>query len=132
MGHRTRDAAARAAPSLRWGAALAFAAAGVALAGAGALVFRRARTTINPHTPDNSSSLVTTGVYRFTRNPMYAGIALVLAGWAVLLSSVWALLGLPIFVAYIGRFQIAPEERALARKFGPAYAEYRSRVRRWV
>lgn len=118
--------------SLRWCAALAFVLAGVALAGTGALAFRRARTTINPHTPEKSSSLVTTGPYRFTRNPMYAGIALVLTGWAVFLSSGWALLGLPAFVAFISRFQIAPEERTLARTFGPAYAEYRARVRRWA
>lgn len=118
--------------ALQWGAALALAGTGVALAGAGALAFRRARTTINPHTPEKSSSLVTTGVYRFTRNPMYAGIALVLAGWAVALASGWALLGPPAFVAYIGRYQIAPEERALAGVFGPAYAAYRSRVRRWI
>lgn len=118
--------------SLRLGAALAFAVAGGALAAAGAIAFRRARTTINPHTPDKSSSLVTTGVYRVTRNPMYTGLALTLAGWATWLGFGWPLLGLPLFIAYISRFQIAPEERALARTFGTAYATYRARVRRWV
>jgi len=72
------------------------------------------------------------GIYRFTRNPMYVGLALVLLGWAALLSSPWALLGPLVFVLYINRFQIAPEERVLSAKFGAAYTEYIARVRRWL
>ena len=106
--------------------------AGGATALAGDREFKRARTTINPFKPENSTALVTSGIYRFTRNPMYVGLALVLLGWAALLSSPWALLGPLVFVLYINRFQIAPEERVLSAKFGAAYTEYIARVRRWL
>ncbi|PWT86326.1 MAG: protein-S-isoprenylcysteine methyltransferase [Proteobacteria bacterium] len=106
--------------------------AGGATALAGDLEFKRARTTINPFKPENSTALVTSGIYRFTRNPMYVGLTLVVLGWAAFLCSAWALLGPVIFVLYISRFQIAPEERALSAKFGAAYTEYAGRVRRWL
>lgn len=106
--------------------------AGGAVALAGDLAFRRARTTINPFKPENSTALVTSGVYRFTRNPMYVGLTLVLLGWVVFLCSAWALPGPVVFVLYITRFQIMPEERVLSAKFGEAYAAYTARVRRWL
>jgi protein-S-isoprenylcysteine O-methyltransferase Ste14 len=96
------------------------------------LAFRRARTTINPLRPGNASSLVRGGVYRFTRNPMYVGLLLLLLGWAVWLAAPWALLGPLAFVPYITRFQIVPEERVLARLFGAEFAHYQARVRRWL
>lgn len=112
-------------------------ASGVALAGlcfslAGVHAFRRARTTVNPLRPERASALVTTGVYRITRNPMYVGMALMLLAWAVLLASPAALAGPVSFIAYMNRFQIGPEEDALDTLFGPDYAAYRSRVRRWL
>jgi protein-S-isoprenylcysteine O-methyltransferase Ste14 len=112
-------------------------AAVIALAGgcvslAGIVAFRRARTTVNPLKPQNTSALVTAGIYKYTRNPMYLGLLLVLLAWAVFLSSVWALAGPFAFVLYIGRFQIAPEERVLATMFGAGYADYRATVRRWL
>jgi protein-S-isoprenylcysteine O-methyltransferase Ste14 len=106
--------------------------AGAAMALAGDLEFKRARTTINPFKPENSTALVTSGIYRFTRNPMYVGLTLLLLGWAAFLCSAWAFLGPVIFVLYIGRFQIAPEERVLSAKFGAAYTEYTARVKRWL
>jgi len=106
--------------------------AGGAAALAGNLAFRRVRTTPNPFKPQNASSLVTSGIYRFTRNPMYLGLLLVLLGWATFLCSAFALLGLVAFVAYIARFQIVPEERVLLAKFGAAYSEYVAHVRRWL
>lgn len=118
--------------SLRVGGALALAVAGAALDVAGLIAFRRAKTTVNPMTPQRSASVVSTGVYRFTRNPMYLGLVCLLLAWAVYLSSAWALLVLPVFMAYITRFQILPEERALAARFGSAYADYCARVRRWL
>jgi protein-S-isoprenylcysteine O-methyltransferase Ste14 len=75
---------------------------------------------------------VTSGVYRFTRNPMYLGLCFVLLAWAVFLSSAWAFMGPGAFVLYINRFQIAPEENALSKLFGPAFAKYQSKVRRWL
>lgn len=94
--------------------------------------FRRARTTVNPLDPGQASALVASGLYRFTRNPMYLGMAILLAAWAVYLSHGAAFLGLPLFVAYINRFQIEPEERALRARFGEEFEAYCRRVRRWI
>ena len=112
--------------------ALAHVALGGALAFAGVIAFRGKRTTVNPLTPDASSSVVSSGVYRFSRNPMYLGFLLALAGWAVYLSNAGAALLLPVFVAYMTQYQIKPEERALLAKFGSEFAQYMSRVRRWL
>ena len=119
-------------PAMRLGAALALAAAGACLDLAGLVSFRKARTTVNPLNPQSSSAVVTTGVYRFTRNPMYLGMALILLGWTLYLASPWGLLGPLVFAAYITRFQIVPEERALQARFGAAFTAYRARVRRWL
>lgn len=101
----------------------------VALAGVSA--FRRARTTVNPMHPDTSSTLVTSGIYRYTRNPMYLGFLLILAGYGVWLANLPALLWLIGYVLYLTRFQIIPEERWLSQKFGADFQYYRERVRRW-
>ncbi len=82
--------------------------------------------------PDTASSVVTAGIYRATRNPMYLGLALALAGWAMYLSNLVALLIVPAFVAYMTQFQIKPEERTLLAKFGPGFAAYMAAVRRWI
>lgn len=120
------------APAARVTLALAIAAAGFAFDIAGLRAFRRMRTTANPMTPQKSSALVAVGVYRITRNPMYLGLLLILSAWAVYLSSLWLLFGPLLFLLYIGRFQIAPEERALSARFGEEYEAYRKRVRRWL
>jgi protein-S-isoprenylcysteine O-methyltransferase Ste14 len=104
---------------------------GGAVALAGVLAFRRARTTVNPLRPDSASQLVVAGIYRHTRNPMYLGMALWLLAWGLWLDVPPALLGVPAFVLYLNRFQIAPEERALQALFGADFAGYCARVRRW-
>ena len=109
-----------------------FAVAGLVTAALGVRSFRRAGTTLNPHKPADASSLVESGIYRHTRNPMYLGLALVLTGWAIGLASATALVGPVFFLVWITRFQIIPEERVLARKFGPSFDAYRRRVRRWI
>jgi protein-S-isoprenylcysteine O-methyltransferase Ste14 len=116
----------------RLGVALALAAIGQGISIAGILAFRRAHTTVNPLRPQAASSLVTTGIYRYTRNPMYVGLLLTLLGWNAFIASPHALPWLAVFVLYMNRFQIAPEERALLSLFGDAYAAYRARVRRWL
>ena len=117
---------------LRVGIALILVCAGLVF-GVGAMVsFSRAKTTMNPLKPDTASSLVTGGVFRYTRNPMYLSLLLYLLGWALYLSSWLALLFLPVFVLYINRFQIVPEERALSALFGQEFAAYQGRVRRWL
>jgi len=94
--------------------------------------FRAGKTTINPMNPSASSQLVTGGVYRLSRNPMYLGLLLVLTGFGLWLGNLAALLVLPGFVAYITVFQIMPEEHVLAGLFGQAYVDYTARVRRWL
>ncbi|MEO8344636.1 MAG: isoprenylcysteine carboxylmethyltransferase family protein [Betaproteobacteria bacterium] len=117
---------------VRYVAVFTIAIVGVGFAASGVLAFRRAHTTINPHKPGDATSLVSSGVFRLTRNPMYLGLSIVLLAWALFLSSAWVFLGPFAFVLYIDRFQIAPEERVLSQLFGPAFAEYQSKVRRWL
>jgi len=118
--------------TIRLAAATIIAVIGVCFDLAGIISFRLARTTINPMKPAKTSSLVYSGVYRVTRNPMYLGLLFILVAWAVFLSSPWALLGPLAFVLYMNRFQIGPEEEVLSARFGGSYAEYQSRVRRWL
>jgi protein-S-isoprenylcysteine O-methyltransferase Ste14 len=111
--------------------------AGFVLAGAltclaGVCSFRRAKTTVNPMKLDSSSVLVASGIYKYSRNPMYLGFVLILFGWALFLSNALALLLLPAFVLYMSRFQIWPEERALLSLFGKDYKQYHAKVRRWL
>ena len=112
--------------------ALLLALAGLALELWGLWVFRRHRTTPNPLSPERARAVVQSGPYRFTRNPMYVGVALQLLGWCAYLRNPLALLALVVFVAYITRFQILPEERALAQNFGEPYRQYLRLVRRWL
>ena len=122
---------AYASPFRIWIAA-ALVLAGIGFDVSGLLVFRRARTTINPLSPDKSTAIVRSGPYAFTRNPMYVGMALILLGYCVFLANAAAVLAVAVFCAYITWFQIIPEERMLLRKFGEAYAAYMRSVRRWV
>ncbi len=105
---------------------------GLGISIAGVLAFRRAKTTVNPVQASMASSLVIRGVYRYTRNPMYVGLVLILLAWAVLLANPFAVLWVVVFVLYITRFQIFPEERVLMSLFGNEYEAYKGRVRRWV
>ena len=105
---------------------------GVLLALSAALTFRRSKTTVNPLKPEAATALVSGGPFRVSRNPMYLGLLLVLVGWSVSLGAPWSLAGPVAFVFYIQRFQIIPEERVMALKFGVAYAQYCAGVRRWL
>lgn len=117
---------------VRVGLAAAVAAAGVGVVAAAKTMLRRARTTENPTRPGRATYLVTGGVYRFSRNPLYLGMALILLAWAVYLASPFAVVLCAVFVLYLSRFQIQPEERALSALFGPEYGEYLRQVRRWL
>ncbi|WP_166838363.1 methyltransferase family protein [Rheinheimera pleomorphica] len=110
----------------------AFVVAGVAIALSGVLAFRKANTTVDPRVPQQSSSLVVRGIYRYSRNPMYVGFLLLLTALTCYLMSAAALALLPLFVWYMNRFQIAPEERHLLQKFGADYQAYCDKVRRWL
>jgi protein-S-isoprenylcysteine O-methyltransferase Ste14 len=113
-------------------ATIALVVAGLGFDLAGLLAFRAQRTTVNPLAPQRASALVTGGVYRVTRNPMYVGMACLLLAWAVYLAALLPFSGPVLFVLYITRFQIRPEERVLQGLFGAEYFAYCSRVRRWL
>jgi protein-S-isoprenylcysteine O-methyltransferase Ste14 len=116
----------------RGAVALILAVAGAAISISGVSSFRRAGTTVNPLTPAASSSLVSSGVYRFSRNPMYLGFLMLLLAWGIYLSNALALVFVPLFVVYMNRFQIEPEEAALRSRFGRDFVGYTERVRRWL
>jgi protein-S-isoprenylcysteine O-methyltransferase Ste14 len=105
---------------------------GIAIVLMGVLAFRRSRTTVDPRFPGKASHVVKSGSYRFTRNPMYLGMLIVLIAWMALLANVAAVVIPAVFALYITRWQIMPEERALAEKFGAEYEAYRRSVRRWL
>jgi protein-S-isoprenylcysteine O-methyltransferase Ste14 len=105
-------------------------AAGAALAVAGVADVVRHRTTIVPHHP--VSTLITTGAYRISRNPMYTGLGIAYLGGVLLAGTWWPLATLPAALIAVRRVVIDPEERYLASQFGPAFADYRARVRRWL
>jgi len=111
--------------------ALGFAVIGVGVAIAGVVSFRMAKTTVNPVKPQDASMLVVSGVYRFTRNPMYLGSLFLLIGWGAFLANFAAVVLVPSLVLYLNRFQIGPEERALTSLF-PEFSIYRAKVRRWL
>lgn len=96
------------------------------------LLFFRAKTSPNPMKPSNTSHLVTGGLYRFSRNPMYLGLLVMLIGWALYLGSLSPLSMLPLFVWLLTKQQIEPEEIILMNKFGQEYRNYQQRVRRWI
>lgn len=111
---------------------LASAIAGVALMASGVLDLRRAGTTPNPITPEKATSLVTTGIFARTRNPIYLGMLLLLIAWALYLRNPLTYAGPLLFVPYMNRFQIRPEERALSQLFGAEFKDYKMRVGRWI
>jgi protein-S-isoprenylcysteine O-methyltransferase Ste14 len=119
-------------PGVRIAVAALLFALGLAVAIAGVLAFRRSQTTVSPLKPDAASALVVSGIYRYSRNPMYLGLAFGLLAWAVYLSAPLTLLGLPLFILLITRLQIIPEERVLSKKFGRQFTDYQHQVRRWL
>lgn len=94
--------------------------------------FFRAKTTVNPLSPENTQSLVVTGFYQLSRNPMYLGMLMILMAVALWIGNLAGLIPVAIFVISITQFQIKPEERVLEAKFGEDYLAYKTQVRRWI
>ena len=105
---------------------------GFALIIAGASAFISAKTTVNPMTPELATSIVSSGIYKLSRNPMYVGLFIMLAAWAIFLGNTLSALLLPPFILCMNRFQIIPEENTLLTKFGDEYTRYLKSVRRWI
>jgi protein-S-isoprenylcysteine O-methyltransferase Ste14 len=103
---------------------------GLALTFGGVAGVVRHRTTIVPHHP--VAALVTGGAYRWSRNPMYTGLAIAYLGGALLVGSWWPIAVWPLVILAVRRLVIDPEEQYLSERFGRAYADYRARVRRWL
>lgn len=118
------------ADALRWPLGVALAVAGGVLSASFIGAFRRAGTPVEPWEP--TTAIVTSGPYRFTRNPGYLGMALAFAGIAILADALWPLVLLVPTLVVIDRGVIAREERYLDATFGAEYAAYRERVRRWI
>lgn len=111
---------------------IGFIALGIFFDLAGIISFRRAKTTVNPLKPNTASSLVTSGIYQVTRNPMYVGFVAFLLAWVSFLGSAWGLILIPVYILYIQHFQIAPEERALTALFKEEFIQYKAKVRPWL
>lgn len=94
--------------------------------------FFRSHTTADPTRPERTTSLVTSGVYRYTRNPMYVAMATLLTGYSLALGNILTLMFPIFFVMIITRFQIIPEERVMVEKFNQEYQTYKNKVRRWL
>ena len=98
----------------------------------GIAAFRKAETTVTPLHPDKARSLVNMGIYQYTRNPMYFGLLLILFSIGFYLQNLASMFVLPIYVWFISKYQIIPEEEALHKLFGQDYINYQDRVRRWI
>ena len=96
------------------------------------IFFKRSSTTVDPKNLNKTTTLVSSGIYKYSRNPMYLGVLIMLLGWAFYLGNLLSLFGLALYVIYITRFQIVPEERYLKEKFGQQFLDYMSRTRRWL
>ncbi|PAU94434.1 protein-S-isoprenylcysteine methyltransferase [Aliifodinibius salipaludis] len=97
----------------------------------GLVAFYKASTSIDPHKPKKASNLVTNGIYSISRNPMYLGLLMILIGYGFYLGNILVFIMIPLFVGYMNRFQIIPEERVMEEKFDDEFHRYKSEVRRW-
>lgn len=104
----------------------------IVIMAAGILEFRKASTTINPLIPDSASELVSSGIFHYSRNPMYLGMAGILAGIFFFLGNFASALIIPLFISFIYQFQIKPEEEAMKKLFSSSFEDYCHNVRRWV
>jgi protein-S-isoprenylcysteine O-methyltransferase Ste14 len=93
--------------------------------------FRKAKTTIDPTKPEKTTNLVSNGIYRFTRNPMYLGMQFIIIAAVLKFTNYLGFIALPCFILYITQFQIKPEERIIEGIFGEEYIQYKKKVRRW-
>lgn len=118
--------------SARWLISIVLLLFGAVLGLLGVYSFLKQKTTVNPLEPEKANSLVDTGVFTISRNPMYLALVLVLIAISVYLKSIGSLTVVVLFMIYMNLFQIIPEERAMIKLFGEEYTEYMNRVRRWI
>ena len=95
-------------------------------------LFRKEKTTVNPLSPEQATKLVTDGIFKYSRNPMYLGMAFVLGSIAVFFNLIGGIILIALFCAYITKFQIIPEERAMRDLFSDDFDKYTKVTRRWI
>ena len=95
-------------------------------------LFRIDQTTVNPLSPMQATKLVTEGIFKFSRNPMYLGMACVLASLAMFFNIIGGIVFITLFCAYITKFQIVPEEKAMLDLFSEDFDQYKQTTRRWI
>ena len=105
---------------------------GILIASLSIGLFRKYRTTITPINPKGATKLITSGIYKFSRNPMYLGLLLVLSGIGIIQNPIGSLLFVPSFILYLNHFQIIPEESAMLDLFKDDFLKYKGNVRRWI
>ena len=96
------------------------------------LKFIKTKTTVDPTRPEKTSNLVISGVYKLTRNPMYLGMLFLIMAYAIYNNSIFGCIVIPIFIFYINKFQIEPEEIEMRKKFGESFENYCKKVNRWL
>ena len=96
------------------------------------ILFKKYQTTITPLNPFNATKLITDGIYKFSRNPMYLGLLLVLLGISIIINLTGGFFLIPLFILYLNLFQIIPEENAMLDLFNDEFLEYKKNVRRWI
>ena len=96
------------------------------------VLFKKYKTTITPLKPSKASKLIVNGVYKFSRNPMYLGLLLVLIGVGIMLNPIGGIFFIPLFILYLNYFQIIPEENAMIQLFKGEFLKYKRNVRRWI
>ena len=96
------------------------------------ILFKKYQTTITPLNPSNATKLITDGIYKFSRNPMYLGLSLMLLGISIILNLTGGFFLIPLFILYLNLFQIIPEENAMVDLFKDEFLEYKKNVRRWI
>ncbi len=96
------------------------------------ILFKKYQTTITPLNPSNATKLITDGIYKFSRNPMYLGLLLMLMGISIILNLTGGVLLIPLFILYLNLFQIIPEENAMVDLFKDEFIDYKKNVRRWI
>ncbi len=118
--------------SLRWMILLIMSVISSVIVIASTWCFKVTHTTVNPFNPDSSTSLIQSGIYRYSRNPMYLGFTCFLIGIGVWLDSLFSILLVPTFIGYLTVFQIRPEEEALSKIFGDDFNQYKIKTNRWL
>ena len=96
------------------------------------LKFMKTKTTVDPTRPHKTSNLVISGIYKITRNPMYLGMLFLIMAYAIYNNNIFGCIVIPVFIFYINKFQIEPEEIEMRKKFGESFENYCKKVNRWI